>query len=359
MESKTFTTVPCQQPVNFRQQDTDLTCDKSSTDGFGTLISVVVPIYNVEAYVRECLTSIERQTFSDYEVIIVDDGATDSSAIIAQEFVIKHTNWQIIHKENGGLSSARNVGIEHAKGMYICFVDSDDFITPDYLEALYRSAILYDADMVIADYHEVDMMGSATDKDKGTQLYEQGIVAKDDILNALTYKGECHYATAVVVAWNKLVKTDIMKMFRYTEGILHEDEDIIMPLLLACDKVVWMVSDLYAYRQRENSIMHDEKQAFRHLKVLDVYEKRIHIAKSLGNEQLFGKLKSTYFTDICIWNCLIRKDFGIPWYKVHGLFCQRMFWALCRYGDVLGMRRWIKYVIFVISPEYYLKRFYI
>ena len=106
-------------------------------------ISVIIPIYNVERYIRECLQSVARQSFSAYEVLMVDDGSTDRSGRIAQEYADRYSRFRLIHKENGGLSSARNAGLEQAKGMYVCFVDADDYITEDYLCRLYENCLLY------------------------------------------------------------------------------------------------------------------------------------------------------------------------------------------------------------------------
>lgn len=322
------------------------------------LISVVVPVYNVEDYIEECLESIEKQSFSSYEVILVDDGSKDSSVRIAQGYVDRLNNWKLVHKENGGLSSARNAGIAEAMGEYICFVDSDDFLAQDYLQKLYEAAMLYQADLVISDYHEVDALGQDSNKDKGKGLYQQGIVEREEILNALTYVGGNHFATAVVVAWNKLIRTDIMKRFSFPEGVLHEDEFLIMPLLLACDKVVWIQDDLYAYRQREGSIMQDEKNAFRHLQVLDAFEERIRLSKEVGNEALTRKLKMAYFWDIEVWYYFMRTKYKQPWHKLYGIFTRRMRKALLRYGDVWWKRKLMEYVIFACAPEYYLKHFY-
>lgn len=321
-------------------------------------VSVIVPVYNVEAFLRECLESIEGQSFLNYEVLIINDGSTDGSAKIAQEFVDKYENWHLIHKENGGLSSARNVGIARAKGEYICFVDSDDYIEKDYLQKLYDAACEYEADMVIADYHEVDASGIDLQKNKKSMLYEQGLVVRDNILNALTFVGDNHYATAVVVAWNKLVRTEIMKRFPYKEGVLHEDEFLIMPLLLACEQVVWICDDIYAYRQREGSIMQDEKLAFRHLQVLDAFEERIRLSKAVGNEELTRKLKRAYFFDIEIWYYFMRTIYKVPWYKLYVFFARRMWGALFKYGNILWKRKIVKYIIFSMAPEVYLKYLY-
>ena len=321
-------------------------------------VSMIVPVYNVEAFLRECLESIEGQSFLNYEVLIINDGSTDGSAKIAQEFVDKYDNWHLIHKENGGLSSARNAGIARAKGEYICFVDSDDYIEKDYVQKLYDAACEYDADMVIADYHEVDDKGRDLQRDKGKALYQQGVITRDESLHALTYVGGYHYATAVVVAWDKLVRTDIMKRFLYKEGVLHEDEFLIMPLLLACDRVAWITDDIYAYRQREGSIMQDEKLAFRHLEVLDAFEERIRLSQDVGNRELTRKLKMAYFWDIEVWYYFMRTIYKVPWYKLHGYFSRRMCCAMFRYGNIWWKRQIVKYLVFVISPEIYLKKIY-
>ncbi len=321
-------------------------------------VSVIVPVYNVEAYLRECFESIEGQSFSDYEVLIINDGSTDGSAKIAQEFADKYDNWHLIHKENGGLSSARNAGIVRAKGEYICFVDSDDYIEKDYIQKLYDAACKYDADMVIADYHEVDGAGQDLQRDKGKPLYQQGLISRDESLHALTYVGGCHYATAVVVAWNKLVRTEVMKHFLYKEGVLHEDEFLIMPLLMACDRVAWIIDDIYAYRQREGSIMQDEKLAFRHLEVLDAFEERIRLSQEVGNEELTRKLKMAYFWDIEVWYYFMRTIYKIPWYKLYGYFASRMWGALFKYGNIWWKSKIVKYIIFSMAPEVYLKYLY-
>lgn len=321
-------------------------------------ISMIIPVYNVASFLRDCLESVEAQSFTDYEVILVNDGSTDESTMIAQEYVDKHENWKLIHKENGGLSSARNVGIASARGKYICFVDSDDYIAPDYLQKLYEGAVKHDADMVIADYHEVDHLGQDLKKDKGTALYQQGLIDKLEALHALTYVGDYHFATAVVVAWNKLIRTDIMKLFSYKEGVLHEDEFLIMPLLLSCDKIVWLEDEIYFYRQREGSIMQEQKQAFRHLKVLDAFEERIQLSKAVGDKVLIRKLKMAYFWDIEVWYYFMRTKYKVPWYKLYMFFAGRMWGALLKYGNVWWKRKIVEYAIFALAPEMYLKIIY-
>ena len=118
------------------------------------IISLIVPIYNVETYLRMCLDSIANQTYSNIEVLLINDGSSDGSGAICQEFVARDSRFHYIEKENGGLSDARNVGIARAQGEFLSFVDSDDWIEPTYVEDLYRAALLNDAEVVVSNYQE-------------------------------------------------------------------------------------------------------------------------------------------------------------------------------------------------------------
>lgn len=327
-------------------------------------ISIIVPIYNVGQYLASCLSSIEaqlewkQQTEEYYEVILIDDGSTDNSGSIAEHYASKYPNWVCLHQNNSGLSAARNVGVRMAKGEYVCFIDSDDVIEADYLQRLYQAAIEHQADMVIADFYEIEETGRRLDKDKGASPYKEGVMDKDMALDALTNVGDCHYATAVVVAWNKLIRRKIMQEISYPEGKLHEDEFIIMTLLLKCDTIVWVQKEVYAYRQRNSSIMQDEKLAWRHLQVLDAFEERIHISRQLDKPDLHRKLEMSYFWDIEVWYFFMRNKYRIPWYKLYFYFGKRMWKAVFSYHEVLWKRKLMEYIIFACVPEYYLKHYY-
>lgn len=329
------------------------------------LVSVVVPIYNVENYLEQCLDSIAVQTFNSYEVILVDDGSTDSSGEIAKKYEQTYFSFRLIKKENGGLSSARNAGIEKARGKYICFVDADDYIKSDYIEKLYSKAQEFNADMVIADYHEVDENGTKLIKNLGNPVCNEGIADRNDLLMALTSVGEGHYATAVIVAWNKLVRTEIMRRHLYPVGKLHEDEFVIMELLLDCERTVWYPTDIYSYRQRSGSIMQDAKSAMRHLEVLDAHENRIKLCYDINkaqnteqSEELLKKMKWAYFWNIEVWYYFMRTKYNISSHRIHVYFSIRMLKAILKYHKILWKRKLMEYLIFVVSPEYYLKHIY-
>lgn len=118
-------------------------------------ISCIVPVYNVEKYLRRCVDSILNQTFTDFELILVDDGSPDNSPAICYEYAVKDSRIKVIHKVNGGVSSARNVGLDVAKGEWICFVDSDDLIEADYMQKMYEAAINNNSDFIMCGIHQI------------------------------------------------------------------------------------------------------------------------------------------------------------------------------------------------------------
>lgn len=118
-------------------------------------ISCIVPVYNVEKYLRRCVDSILNQTFTDFELILVDDGSLDNSPAICDEYAVKDSRIKVIHKVNGGVSSARNVGLDVAKGEWICFVDSDDLIEADYMQKMYEAAINNNSDFIMCGIQQI------------------------------------------------------------------------------------------------------------------------------------------------------------------------------------------------------------
>jgi len=118
------------------------------------LISVIIPVYNVEPYLKKCLDSVVTQTYKEIEIILVDDGSTDGSGPICDEYAAQDKRIRVIHKRNGGLSDARNVGLDRCSGRYVTFIDSDDYVASDYVERLYRILVEYNADIAVCDYFE-------------------------------------------------------------------------------------------------------------------------------------------------------------------------------------------------------------
>ena len=213
------------------------------------LISVIVPIYNVERYLRRCVNSILDQTYQNIEVILVDDGSTDSSSNICDTYKLKDNRIKVIHKENGGLSDARNVGIEYAIGEYIAFIDSDDYIDARYLELLLASLRKNDADMAICNFKNVDEKGHGLYIDQSPICTEN--LTKDQLIYKYTLSNGYYY----VVAWNKLYKRSVIGDIRFPKGKLHEDEFTCFLFAHNCQKIACIDDFLYFYVRRESGIM--------------------------------------------------------------------------------------------------------
>ena len=221
------------------------------------LITVIVPIYKVEAYMSKCVDSIINQTYSDIEIILVDDGSPDNCPKLCDDYRSRDKRIKVVHKENGGLSDARNTGIKYAKGKYIMFIDGDDYIKPDMLEVMHK-VIVHDAsDMVICNYELVGEDGKVTVSERHS-IYEphnKKIVIDEKIFWDNYYEYDYLY---YVVAWNKLYDRKIFDNIAYKKGAVHEDEIILHRIVRKCNKISCIPQKLYMYVQRENSIMHSK-----------------------------------------------------------------------------------------------------
>lgn len=216
-------------------------------------ISVIVPVYKVEPYLRRCIDSILGQTFRDFELILVDDGSPDGCPAICDEYAEKDSRIHVIHKENGGLSSARNAGLdwmfENSDSEYLTFIDSDDYVEPEYLEELYKALIENDADVSSCGYYRVgDGQERICENFSGCAVFN-GIEACKMINEAQ----EGH--TLFVVACAKLYKKDMFGSIRYPVGKIHEDEFITYRILYKAKRVVEVGKCMYAYTVNPNSIM--------------------------------------------------------------------------------------------------------
>ncbi len=216
-------------------------------------ISVVIPVYNVEAYLRECVDSVLDQTFQDFEIILVDDGATDSSGAICDEYAQKDERIRVIHQPNGGLSAARNTGLDAATGKYVYFLDSDDYIRQDSLKLLFDLAEQEQADVVFFDAHVF-----FTDCEPDPKVYQyhrtKDYGTKPGKLMLLELLDTDEYRTAVPLM---LFRRDYMLQhdLRFRVGILHEDELFTFYVYNADGKIVHCHEELYARRMRAASIM--------------------------------------------------------------------------------------------------------
>ena len=220
-------------------------------------ISVIVPVYKVEKELPRCVESILRQTYPNLQIILVDDGSPDRSGEICDEYAAKHENVQVIHKENGGLSDARNAGIDRADGAYLMFVDSDDYIEPDMAEKLYRALRDAGAEMSICNLRYDRSELSDADKEAYRDLY----IIPDAVLTGqeiAVRRAGANDAGYWVVAVNKLYSRTLFDDVRFPVGKLHEDEFVFHRILLQCKTVACVRDALYVYVIRSGSIMQSE-----------------------------------------------------------------------------------------------------
>ena len=213
-------------------------------------ISIIVPVYNVEEYLEGCIESILNQTFKDFELILVNDGSTDKSSEICNKYKEIDSRIKVIHKDNGGLSSARNAGLNIARGKYIGFVDSDDTIHPRMYEILYDLIKKHKADISCCNYKNIYTLCTEYNTD-----IEQAEVIEMDNIQAINNLYDKEIGVRLVVAWNKLYSKHLFDDIRYEVGRIHEDEFIIHRILYKCRKIVYANNELYHYLQREGSIM--------------------------------------------------------------------------------------------------------
>ena len=216
-------------------------------------ISVVIPIYKVEKYLDKCVESVVNQTYKNLEIFLVDDGSPDNCPKMCDDWAKKDKRIKVIHKQNGGLSDARNFGIEKATGDYIMFVDSDDYLDEKICETLLNLNLKHNTDFAMCDakvIYETPNNNISTP----TQEITERVFEKEQIIPLLV-KTDIKY---LMTAWAKLYIIEIFKNLRYDKGKIHEDEFILHKLLNITNKFVYINEPLYCYLQREGSITHSK-----------------------------------------------------------------------------------------------------
>ena len=243
------------------------------------LVSIVVPVYNVEKYLDKCVDSLINQTYSNIEIVLIDDGATDNSGILCDKWACKDKRVRVIHTENQGLSAARNVGIRNSSGKFLSFVDSDDWLEPEMIEILVRNMCLCNADIsscgVKKDYDEQKIL---LQKKSGYKLIKQKQMFHEILCNEMVYGYVC----------NKLFIQDIIKEIRFDEKLFsQEDMDFTMKYLERCKNCVYTEAEYYHYRQRRESMTGELGYSSRKLSIIEVYERAMDIYKVYCSEDMF------------------------------------------------------------------------
>ena len=254
------------------------------------LISVIVPVYKVEKYLKRCVDSILAQTYPCLEVILVDDGSPDGCPAICDEYAREDRRVRVIHKENGGLSDARNAGIDAAKGNFLGFIDSDDYVHPRFYELLLQALKEEGADIAGCDVKKIYETGTVEEEEKEavrSEIYS-GREATANLYDAQLYLKS-------VVIWNKLYKKELFKDVRFPKGKLHEDEFTSYRLLYQSKSVVYIDRAYYFYFQREDGIMGQKQKKISPV-ALEAYEQMETFFREKGEKDLLQMMMYRYLS---------------------------------------------------------------
>ena len=247
-------------------------------------ISIIVPVYKVEKYLKRCIESILNQTFTDFNLVLIDDGSPDNCPMICDFYQKKDKRVHVIHQKNGGLSAARNSGIKwsfnYSDSEWITFVDSDDWVHPKFLEILYKSAKKTNAFISICDY----IRTSGEDIKIGEKINYKEMNPEE------FYSSN---AKNVIIAWGKLYKKECFKNLLFPVGKIHEDEFVTYRILFEFPKLVIVDVPLYAYFNNQEGIM-NSKWNYRYLSIIDACEEQIKYFKENGYKKAYDKAIRKY-----------------------------------------------------------------
>lgn len=214
------------------------------------MVDIIIPVYNVAQYLRQCLDSVLNQTFGNTHVIIVDDGSTDGSESICDGYAT-YQNVTVIHQPNGGLSAARNTGLEYAYGEYVMFVDSDDWIEPNTVESLVVNLVDYSGDISCCGF--VMEYSDGAHVKKAQRGVNKVALNREEALDEVLSKRTIGYAT-----WGKLYKRCLFENIKFPVGKIHEDIDVTPKVFLKCNTIITTNEVLFHYRQRYRSLSRNE-----------------------------------------------------------------------------------------------------
>lgn len=266
------------------------------------LISIIIPVFKVEEYLEKCVDSIINQTYTNLEIILVDDGSPDNCGKICDEYAKKDTRVRVIHKENGGLSSARNAGLDVASGEYVSFVDSDDYIKENFIEVLYNLCVENKCDISECGYLRFqDEYESLEDSEtiSDIKIYSNYEMQKK------IYGEEC---VKTVVVWNKLYKKYIYEILRFPDKKVHEDEYTTYKAFFNTRTNIAVTNlNLYFYRINQNGIT-GQKFNVKRLDALEALEERKRFYFENGQKELYDMATNAYMSMLIEYYFKARKN---------------------------------------------------
>ena len=309
------------------------------------LVSVIIPVYNVEEYLRECVNSVINQTYKNVEIILIDDGSTDSSGHICDEYLHCDSRIKVIHKKNGGLSDARNAGLAICTGEYVSFVDSDDTIEHNMLEILLRNALDSHAEISMCKCNKIRDNNKLIYPGTGeTQIYQ----GKSMIIDYLFF-----LSGASIAVWLKLYKRDGMNCF-FPVGKTTEDAFVILDLVQENSRLVVQDIGLYNYRLRSGSITHQKRYKRSILDCVDAYQYNLHRVEKEVPECLLAAKRRLAWAQACVmWQLLLTENCQSHYKKISYLK-KKLRLSICSLlMSKIGLRDKIMFGLAALSPEIY------
>lgn len=313
------------------------------------LISVIIPVYKVEQYLDRCVKSVVDQTYKNLEIILIDDGSPDNCPQMCDKWAKSDFRIKVIHKKNGGLSSARNTGIEIARGKYIAFVDSDDYIQKEMYEKLCEVIDKHKADMAICNFLCVDEEGHLINgKNSNKAIKNETIYGREILTNRIWEKQGWHW----VVAWPRLYSCKLFENICFPVGKLHEDEFTAHLFWDKCKKVICVEEAYYNYVQRTDSIT-NEKYSVKRLDIAEALLERLRfmIDNNYSEESIHSCYNLYYSVLIEAYRMLNIKDKNVKRrYKELQCLYKKIFWKLIKKITRIDWR--LRYVLNYMSPYY-------
>ncbi len=261
------------------------------------LVSIIIPIYNVEKYLEQCIKSLINQTYRNLEIILINDGSTDKSTKICEKYKNQDNRIVFINKKNGGAASAKNEGLKIAKGDYITFVDSDDFIEPDMIEYMVNTIKKYNSDIIQCSFTN---LYKNTEKFKQDKIIEQKITSKDFLELFLTKWDSSLF-------WNKLFKREVIENVFFKEGRCIDDEFFTYKCVINSKSIVTSNKIVYNYRMRKSGVMKSESSQKQILKDrVDYLYERYKLVRTL-----YKDLDKDFLEHLLTYYLIISKDYYV------------------------------------------------
>jgi glycosyltransferase involved in cell wall biosynthesis len=259
------------------------------------LISVIVPVFNVEKYLDKCIFSIKSQSYKNLEIILVNDGSPDNCPAICDQHAINDLRIKVIHKINGGLSSARNAGLDIATGKYVTFVDSDDYVTQDYIEVLFNILKKTDSQISVGNISVVKSEEFANKNNLNLSESFKVFSPAEAVMNMYDY--EKNLSLQFVTVWGNLYKKYLFESLRFPVGKINEDEYLNYKLFFLANRISYNSKEIYCYLIRDGSIM-NSSYSLSMLAKLQALEERIIFFEKSDFTKILNKTRYLYFHNL-------------------------------------------------------------